>query len=137
MSARNRVALYAAVRAMALATLVSACGSGGPMALPSTAGAASSASTSVEAPATGFPSTSPSAVTPSLGLSPSPVSGLPDFHHVYVIIMENKPYRSIVGSAAAPYINALIAKYGSATQLYAETHPSQPNYIALTSGGLQ
>ena len=51
--------------------------------------------------------------------------------------MENKEYGSIVGSKAAPYENSLIAKYGLATKFYAETHPSEPNYIALTSGGLQ
>jgi acid phosphatase len=54
-----------------------------------------------------------------------------------VIIMENKEYGSIVGSSAAPYLNSLIARYGLATQLYAEAHPSEPDYIALTSGGLQ
>jgi len=51
--------------------------------------------------------------------------------------MENKDYGSIVGSSAAPYLNSLIARYGLATNLDAEAHPSEPNYIALTSGGLQ
>jgi acid phosphatase len=51
--------------------------------------------------------------------------------------MENKEYGSIVGSSAAPYLNSLIARYGSATNLHAEAHPSEPNYIALVSGGLQ
>ena len=64
-------------------------------------------------------------------------SGVPDFSHVYVILMENKEYSSIVGSSSAPYENSLIAKYGLATNFYGETHPSEPNYIALTSGGLQ
>ena len=53
-----------------------------------------------------------------------------------MIILENKEYGSIVGSKAAPYENSLIARYGLATQFYAETHPSEPNYIALTSGSL-
>ena len=75
--------------------------------------------------------------TPGPSPSPSDRGGLPDFRHVYVIIMENKEYGSIVGSSAAPYLNSLIARYGEATNLYAETHPSEPNYIALTSGGLQ
>jgi hypothetical protein len=51
--------------------------------------------------------------------------------------MENKSYRSIVGAGDAPYLNSLIARYGMATNLLAETHPSEPNYFALTSGGLQ
>lgn len=73
----------------------------------------------------------------TLTASPTPASGLPVFNHIYVIIMENKEYGSIVGSSSAPYINSLIAHYGQVTNLYAETHPSEPNYIALTSGGLQ
>jgi hypothetical protein len=51
--------------------------------------------------------------------------------------MENKEYGRIVGASAAPYLNSLIARYGLTTNFYAETHPSEPNYIALTSGGLQ
>ena len=54
-----------------------------------------------------------------------------------MIIFENKEYSSIVGSSSAPYINSLISKYGLATNFTAETHPSEPNYIALTSGGTQ
>jgi acid phosphatase len=66
-----------------------------------------------------------------------PAANLPNFDHVYVIIFENKEYSSVVGSSSAPYINSLIAKYGSATNFTAERHPSEPNYIALTSGGTQ
>ena len=33
-----------------------------------------------------------------------------------------------------PYFNGLIAKYGLATQYYADTHPSLPNYFMLTTG---
>jgi hypothetical protein len=62
---------------------------------------------------------------------------VPNFRHVYVIVMENKEYSSIVGSSAAPYLNSLATRYGLATNFYGETHPSEPNYIALTSGGLQ
>ncbi|HEX7431662.1 MAG TPA: alkaline phosphatase family protein [Candidatus Limnocylindrales bacterium] len=68
---------------------------------------------------------------------PPPSGSLPNFSHVYVIIFENKEYSSIVGSSSAPYINSLIAQYGLSTSFYAERHPSEPNYIALTSGGTQ
>ena len=61
-------------------------------------------------------------------------SGVPAFGHVYVVIMENRDYRSIVGNANAPYINSLIAHYGLATNFYAVAHPSQPNYLALFGG---
>lgn len=51
-----------------------------------------------------------------------------------VIVEENKPASSIVGSPNAPYLNALAREYASATDDNAITHPSLPNYLALTSG---
>jgi len=44
--------------------------------------------------------------TPTATASPTPSSGLPNFRHVYVIILENKEYGRIVGSSAAPYENS-------------------------------
>jgi hypothetical protein len=85
---------------------------------------------------TAEPAPTASPVSPTTVPSPSG-AGVPDFRHVYVIVMENKEYSSIVGKSSAPYLNSLIARYGLATQFYGETHPSEPNYIALTSGGLQ
>jgi hypothetical protein len=51
--------------------------------------------------------------------------------------MENKRASQIVGSPSAPYFNSLAGKCGSPTEMYAETHPSLPNYVAMTSGGTQ
>jgi hypothetical protein len=48
--------------------------------------------------------------------------------------MENHEYSSVIGSGAAPYINSLAASYGLATNYYAASHPSLPNYLALTAG---
>jgi hypothetical protein len=53
---------------------------------------------------------------------------------IAVIVMENKEYRDIIGSSATPYINGLARRYGLAAQMYAITHPSLPNYLALTGG---
>lgn len=64
-----------------------------------------------------------------LGLSP-----MPAFDHVYVIMMENKEYPSVVGDDSAPYLNQLIQQNGSATDYTGVAHPSQPNYVALWSG---
>ena len=74
--------------------------------------------------------------------SPTPTatanaSGLPAFSHIYVIVMENKEYGDIVGSASAPYLNSLIAQYGVATNYTGVIHPSEPNYFALFSGSTQ
>ena len=59
---------------------------------------------------------------------------VPSFSHVFVIVMENHEYGSVIGSPAAPYINSLAAGYGLATNYYGASHPSLPNYLALTSG---
>jgi hypothetical protein len=54
--------------------------------------------------------------------------------HVVVVAMENADYAEVIGSADAPYANALARRYGIATRSYAIAHPSLPNYLALTSG---
>ena len=51
--------------------------------------------------------------------------------------MENHSYDQIIGSSDAPYINQLAGQHGIATNFFAESHPSLPNYIAMTSGSTQ
>jgi hypothetical protein len=58
----------------------------------------------------------------------------PTLAHIWVIVMENRDYGQVIGSANAPYINELANQYGLATQYYGITHGSQPNYIGLFSG---
>jgi hypothetical protein len=48
--------------------------------------------------------------------------------------MENHEYGDIIGSRQAPFINRLARSYGLATQMYGISHPSLPNYLALTGG---
>jgi phosphatidylinositol-3-phosphatase len=48
--------------------------------------------------------------------------------------MENHSYDTIIGSPKAPYINALAAKCGLATNYHNISHPSLPNYVGATSG---
>ena len=59
---------------------------------------------------------------------PGPVS------HIAVIVLENKEYNQILGRPGAPYLNALADQSAVATNYYAITHPSLPNYLALTGG---
>ncbi len=68
--------------------------------------------------------------------SPCGVGGTTDYSHVVWIMLENVGY-SVVGSPGAPYFNQLAAVCGLATNYYAISHPSLPNYIALTSGSTQ
>jgi hypothetical protein len=133
----RRSTMKLAVGALCAAFVLSACGGG--QATPGSAAAAlSPTSTGLASSPSPTPTQTPTASPPAPTPIPSPSgSGVPAFRHIYVIVMENKEYGSIVGSRSAPYLNSLIARYGLATQFYGETHPSEPNYIALTSGGLQ
>src|SRR5438046_4949969 len=67
-------------------------------------------------------------------VAPPPAPAVPSFSHVFVIVMENHEYGSIIGSSAAPYINSLASTYALATNYYGASHPSLPNYLALTAG---
>jgi acid phosphatase len=53
---------------------------------------------------------------------------------VAIVILENTNYADVVGSAAMPYLNGLISRFGLATNYYANTHPSIGNYFMLTTG---
>jgi phosphatidylinositol-3-phosphatase len=86
-------------------------------------------------PAAPSPTSAPATRTPTT-IAPTATAS-PIFSRVYVIVMENKDYGDIVGSANAPYINSLIAQYGLATNYTAVAHPSEPNYLALFSGSTQ
>jgi len=59
---------------------------------------------------------------------------LKNFQHVFVIMMENTGFDSLIGNPNAPWINQAAQKYGLAANYFGVTHPSQPNYIAATSG---
>jgi phosphatidylinositol-3-phosphatase len=61
----------------------------------------------------------------------------PVYDHVVIVIMENKTYGEVIGSAYAPYINALAAQGALFTSSYAIGHPSEPNYLELYSGSNQ
>jgi phosphatidylinositol-3-phosphatase len=63
-----------------------------------------------------------------------PPAAVPAFSHVFVIVMENHEYGAVIGSSDAPYTNSLAATYGLATNYYGASHPSLPNYFALTAG---
>jgi len=90
------------------------------------------------------PPPSPTAPTPAaaarvkvpapMPAAPPAPATVPAFSHVFTIVMENHEYGAVIGSSAAPYLNSLAASYGLATNYYAASHPSLPNYLALTAG---
>ncbi len=67
---------------------------------------------------------------------PSPRTRLPAGRpsHVAVILMENEEFGDIIGQPSTPFINRLAKRSALATGMYAVTHPSLPNYLALTGG---
>jgi hypothetical protein len=74
--------------------------------------------------------------SPAVQRAPSPVIAAPAGApvRVAVIVLENEEYGQIIGSSQAPFLNALARRYALATESFAITHPSLPNYIALTDG---
>jgi len=68
------------------------------------------------------------------GQTPGLSGPLPAFGHVVIVVEENRDYASVIGNAAAPYLNDLAAQYALATQYYANTHPSIGNYFMITVG---
>lgn len=67
-----------------------------------------------------------------LGLSWA--AGLKPLSHVFVIVLENHAYQSVIHNPNMPLLNHLAASYGLAANYYGVTHPSLPNYVALISG---
>jgi hypothetical protein len=77
-----------------------------------------------------FSSTALGATNPCGSLSTPPAT----YAHVVVIMEENLSYKNAIGSAKAPYLNMLASNCALATNFHNETHGSQPNYMAATSG---
>jgi len=79
-----------------------------------------------QTPATPSPPQSPISTSPMT--QPSPVAGP---SHVFLIVMENRSYSQAIASG---YVSQLATQYGVATDYHGVSHPSLPNYLALTSG---
>jgi phosphatidylinositol-3-phosphatase len=75
----------------------------------------------------GTAGTQPSAYVPSVFPHPGRVA---------VMVLENRSYGQVIGNRKAPYLNRLARRHALATRYYAITHPSLPNYIALTTGAM-
>jgi hypothetical protein len=61
-------------------------------------------------------------------------AAVPRYDHVIVVVEENKGYGTVFDHGYAPTLSDLAATYGVATQMFAERHPSEPNYVALIGG---
>jgi acid phosphatase len=68
---------------------------------------------------------------PRVGLA---AAAIPQPAHVVIVVEENRSEGRIIGSKSTPFINALAANGANMAQSFAETHPSEPNYLALFAG---
>ena len=95
-------------------------------------GACGAGSGSAQAPEAGPTAGSRVLVAPTAGsrASVAPAGG----SRVFVLVMENREYDQVIGSAAAPYLNHLASRRALATRYFAITHPSLPNYLAILGG---
>lgn len=71
---------------------------------------------------------------PLLGASRPVPPRVPHFKHVFVLVLENEDFHTVIGSPAMPYLNGLASRYGLATNYYANSHPSIGNYFMMTTG---
>jgi phosphatidylinositol-3-phosphatase len=55
---------------------------------------------------------------------------------VLLVLEENTGYQEVIGNAQLPFVNSLAAQYGLASNWFDLSHPSLPNYLALTSGSI-
>jgi acid phosphatase len=83
-----------------------------------------------------------------VGVAASLIAQPPAFDHIVIVIEENHSFSQIIGSSAAPNINALAASganivnastdpQGNTSGSHAVRHPSQPNYLEFYSGSNQ
>src|SRR3954452_10007213 len=75
------------------------------------------------------------AIIPSAGRAATATVPRPD--HVVIVMLENKRYDAVVGHPKTPWITALARGSANMLEFHGETHPSQPNYLALFSGTTQ
>ena len=91
-------------------------------------------------PAGGSPVAVASAA-PSPAASAAPTDGaaatVPTPEHVVVVVLENKNVDQVLGTGKAPFLDQLARTGAEFTNAHAETHPSQPNYLALFTGSTQ
>ena len=78
-----------------------------------------------------------SSASPTGGPAVAGTGNLPVPDHVMVVVFENEDAENIVGGADAPYLTSLAASGATFSDAHGETHPSQPNYLALFSGSTQ
>ena len=124
MISRNpRISSLALVVALATLTLTPACASVAHQAAPHATKTTPHAA-----------KTTPHATKTSTAARPEPSASVPAYSHIVIVMEENHSYSQIIGTSSAPYINSLASSNVLFTNSHAISHPSEPNYMAFTSG---
>ncbi|MFR9797716.1 alkaline phosphatase family protein [Streptomyces sp. MS06] len=64
-----------------------------------------------------------------------PVSKVPGYDHVFMVMMENTDYSEIMNDPAdTPFIHSLMSEGATMTDAHAVYHPSDENYLAVAGG---
>jgi hypothetical protein len=71
---------------------------------------------------------------PLVATRPGLPGDVPEFKHIFMIVLENKGYIKMLEGDQAPYFQSLAQQYGLAQSYYGIQHPSLPNYLALIGG---
>lgn len=72
-----------------------------------------------------------------LAVCRSTTTNIPLFSHVFVILMENTSLSTLqkaMTAGTAPNLKTWAGQYATGSDYHGVTHPSLPNYVALTSG---
>lgn len=115
--------------AVAVAALLAGCGGTGPTGSSQPTTAASPTITTT--PPTGAPSSGPAAVATPATPAPPPGGPVP-IDKLLVVVVENHGLDAM--RREMPYTVGLGERYGYATGYRAASHPSLPNYLALSGG---
>jgi phospholipase C len=75
-------------------------------------------------------------VSSKLAAAPA-ASGIPNFDHIVLIMLENQDYQTVMDGTQMPLLATIAQQNVLLSNYFAVTHPSLPNYIALMSGSTQ
>jgi phosphatidylinositol-3-phosphatase len=59
---------------------------------------------------------------------------IPQVQHVLIVTLENANFGDVIGTQNMPYLQSLLTKGALASQYFANSHPSLPNYFIMTTG---
>jgi acid phosphatase len=70
----------------------------------------------------------------SVSVPEAAAQSIPTPAHIVIVVEENHSNANVIGNKSAPFMNQLATNGALMTQSYAETHPSEPNYLAMFAG---